>query len=406
VRTSISEGADAGTDERPHAGGRTVGAAADGVEFGSVLIATPWYPPTVGGVAEVAERLRGGLRARGVETYVQVTNTESAASGMESEGIWYAPIPSYFFRRPGISMAARTLVRGGGALARLARRVRRHGIRTIVVLYPVENAWAYLLLSRLLGIRIVVSLHGSDVAGPEPLSRPRAWLLRRTLRDAHSVVVCADHLALTARRIAAPAGIRTRLIPNFVDSRHFTPPDDREKRTAAPLFLHVSNFAEKKRAGDIVEAFARARLPAGSRLRMVGDGFTRQRVMRRAEELGVSGTVEFTGAARDVRPHYREADVFVLSSSAEGAPLVLLEAMACGLPWISTEWGAAAELPVGECGLTFESGDVNALALAMEELASHRDRCTAMGLRARARAVDDYGPARYVQSHLELLARR
>jgi len=382
------------------------GADPIGARYAPVLIATPWYPPVVGGVAEVADRLRSGLRARGVETYVVVTNTEPEAPGAERDGVWYAPLHSYFFRRPNLSMAARTLVRGGWAMARLARRVRRHGIRTILLLYPIESAWAYLLISRTMGIRLVVSLHGSDVDGAEPLTRPREWLLRRTLRDAHSVAVCADHLARSARRITAPVEIRTILIPNVVDAAHFTSPLDRTGRSEPPLFLHVSNFAEKKRAGDIVEAFALARLPPGSRLRMVGDGVTREGVMRRAAELGLSESVEFSGAERDVRPHYREADVFVLASYAEGAPLVLLEAMACGLPWISTRWGAAAELPAGECGLTFTPGDVAALARAMEELAADRDRRDAMSLRARSRAVEDYGPARYVDSHLALLAPR
>jgi len=88
---------------------------------------------------------------------------------------------------------------------------------------------------------------------------------------------------------------------------------------------------------------------------------------------------------------------------AEGAPLVLLEAMACGVPWVSTEWGAAAESPPEECGLVIPCRNPNRAAHAIGELLRDRARTNRMGKRARERAVAGYSERQYVRRYLEVL---
>ena len=123
----------------------------------------------------------------------------------------------------------------------------------------------------------------------------------------------------------------------------------------------------------------------------------------RAIELGLGQRVEFVGKQADVRPFLWQADLFILASEDEGAPLVLLEAMACGLPWVSTPWGVAATLPPGECGLVVPPRSPSVLAEAMAELVNDPKRCSEMGLRGRRRAETDFTVQRYLDAHLKLI---
>jgi glycosyltransferase involved in cell wall biosynthesis len=136
---------------------------------------------------------------------------------------------------------------------------------------------------------------------------------------------------------------------------------------------------------------------------MVGDGVDHVAAMERSRSLGISDRIQFVGMQKDIRPFLWEADAFVLASDDEGAPLVLLEAMACGLPWVSTAWGPAAMLPPGECGLVVPPRSPNLLADAIVELIKDTERRQAMGRRARYRAETDFREETYVERHLNLI---
>jgi len=154
---------------------------------------------------------------------------------------------------------------------------------------------------------------------------------------------------------------------------------------------------------DIVKAFAQPVIPRNSRLLMVGDGPDFEETKRCARELAVANRVEFVGSQTDVRPYLWQADVFVLASDDEGAPLALLEAMACGLPYVSTAWGAAAMLPPGECGLVVPPRAPEVLAAAMADMINDPERRHAMGARAQQRAEKDFGEESYLEAHLQLI---
>jgi len=207
-----------------------------------------------------------------------------------------------------------------------------------------------------------------------------------------------------AREICGDRALKVNLIPNCVDCTLFVPPPkDHVRYDPRPTFAHVSNYAPKKRTVDIIEAFSDPRIPGDAQLIMVGDGPDRARAIERAKTLGVFHRIQFVGMQKDVRPFLWEADAFVLASDDEGAPLAILEAMACGLPWVSTAWGAAAILPPGECGFVIPPKNPEKLAAAMAELIKDPGRRRAMGRRSRYRAENDFREGKYVESHLELI---
>jgi glycosyltransferase involved in cell wall biosynthesis len=119
---------------------------------------------------------------------------------------------------------------------------------------------------------------------------------------------------------------------------------------------------------------------------VVGDGLLRQRYVTLAESLGLSTRITFTGFREDVRPYYELASLCVLPSYKEGLPLVLLEAMAFGLPCIATDVGGNREIiSDGVDGLIVPPGSAEELGTAIRRLIENEQERVAIAGRARRR---------------------
>jgi glycosyltransferase involved in cell wall biosynthesis len=146
-----------------------------------------------------------------------------------------------------------------------------------------------------------------------------------------------------------------------------------------------------------------ARLATGcpeTRLILVGDGEERGSIEALVGQLGLGDRVQLLGTRNDVPRLVRAADLFLLTSVSEGIPLTVIEAMAAGLPVVSTDVGGLREVvEVGRTALLAPAGDDQALAGAILRLAGDPGRRAAMGAAGRLRAwarfsedrmVDDY----------------
>lgn len=139
-------------------------------------------------------------------------------------------------------------------------------------------------------------------------------------------------------------------------------------------------------------ALALAHLPGESRLAILGSGRLEQDLKELARELGIADKVLFLGQVSDARRYFRAFDVFALSSDHEPFGMVLLEAMAAGVPLLATACGGAKEVVEG-VGILFPFGDAEHLAQGLRHLAAmdqHQQRqCAEMMLeRLRERFSD------------------
>ncbi len=199
----------------------------------------------------------------------------------------------------------------------------------------------------------------------------------------------AAEMVRTARGINKPL----YFLPNVVDTDHFVP------RLGAPsarcntlLVLCVGTLKSEKRQDVFLYALARAKtfIPT-LRASLVGDGPLRGALEKLARDLGIEDAVEFMGTLDDVKSVYQRGDMLVLTSDYEGAPNVILEAMACGLPVVSTRVGAASDFIVdGEMGFLTDARDVEAIADRIVRLASEPELRRQMGSAARARVEAQY----------------
>jgi glycosyltransferase involved in cell wall biosynthesis len=167
----------------------------------------------------------------------------------------------------------------------------------------------------------------------------------------------------------------------------------------------VGRLVEIKRVDLLLRAFARARDGVRLRLLVVGDGELRPRLEALTAELGIADTVSFLGYRRDLPAIAAATDVAVLASANEGTPVSLIEAAAAGRPAVATRVGGVGDVVTPQTGILVDSGDVDALAVAIAKLARERGRRKRMGAAARERALSGYSADRLVNDIEELYDR-
>ncbi len=139
-----------------------------------------------------------------------------------------------------------------------------------------------------------------------------------------------------------PAG-RVDVVYNGVDTERFRPSG--ECGQGPVTIVTAGRLVKQKNPRLFLTAAARLRRACGEvRFVMVGDGPLRGMVVERARSLGIADAVELTGERLDWESVLKKADIFWLTSSWEGLPNVVMEAMACGLPVVATDVGGTREL--------------------------------------------------------------
>jgi glucosyl-dolichyl phosphate glucuronosyltransferase len=191
-----------------------------------------------------------------------------------------------------------------------------------------------------------------------------------------------------------------KTIHNGVSLSQFVPaPEDglriREEYGIHPgefLLVCVARLTEQKGIDTLLNAMAKIR-QAGAPCKciIVGAGPLREELSRQSQQLGLNCNVVFTGFRHDVRPYLHAASALVMTSRREGLPLVILEAMACGLPCIVTDVGGNREAVVDKVtGFVIPAGSIDAAAEAISFLASHPEERARMSEAALARARQEF----------------
>ncbi|NWG74426.1 MAG: glycosyltransferase [Rubrivivax sp.] len=299
-----------------------------------VVAPTPWLP-----LQGLVRRFRPGFRKGAPAHEVQ--------EGIE---VWFPR----FFSVPGVLKRLDGWAMALGAWPRLRRLKRKGRLDLIDAHFAFPDGYAATLLGRWLDVPVTITLRGTEARHARDAAL--APLVRKALHRAARVFTVSESL----RRVAMDLGIapeKVLVVGNGVDLDKFSPLPKAEARRClglgddAPVLVTVGALVERKGFHRVIELLPalRERFPGLIYLVVGGaspEGDWTKRLKQQAAALGLTDAVRFLGSIppEELRVPLSAADVFVLATRNEGWANVLLEAMACGLPVVTTDVGGNAEV--------------------------------------------------------------
>ena len=320
--------------------------------------------PTFGGSGVVATELGIALAEHGHEvhfiTYKQPVRLELLHSHVHYHEVTVPTYPLFQYHPYELALSSK-----------LVDMVKLHGIELLHVHYAIPHAYAGYMAKKMLaeeGIQIpmVTTLHGTDITlvGSHPDYKPAVTF---SINNSDAVTSVSQSLKVDTLNIF---DIRKdiHVIPNFIDiGKHDNPYTDCERELMAEdderIITHISNLRPVKRIGDVIEIFDRVNQEIPSKLIVIGEGPDKLFAEELSEKKGISERVMFVGNSSEVLKILCFTDLFLLPSESESFGLAALEAMACGVPVISSNTGGLPEVNIqNESGFLSNVGNVDEMA--------------------------------------------
>jgi len=369
--------------------------------------------PTVGGSGHVATRLGQELARKGHIIHFITYQRPFSLMWEQTTGVYVDLVdrfdyPLFEGTGPPYSMAL---------TSKIIKATKDSKLDLIHSHYAIPHAMSAYMAREIIGIPYVVTLHGSDVhtLGLDPAYQP---VVEHTVERANAVTAVSEFLKKKAHE---ELGIEREIIviPNFIDVERFQPisgvrlfvesgcvglRSEEEAEELSPgekILLHASNFRKVKRVVELVESM---RIIADHypkvRLIIAGDGPTRIEVERKIEELDLCNNVHLLGVKSNMQEIMCSADLFLLNSTLEGMPLVLLEAMSCGLPVVTTPAGGIPELVrPGIDGAVTKGFGLEEYAQVVIELLENDSKRKGLGKSGRKRVEESFSSKIIVEKY-------
>jgi glycosyltransferase involved in cell wall biosynthesis len=253
--------------------------------------------------------------------------------------------------------------------------------------------------------RIVNTIHATVMFDHPGFGRKGRTQFRIAAMLTHGLVsVCAESDAYLRKRFFLP-GKKLFVVDNGIDMTSFLAVPDRSPRDEI-VFGSAGRMSPEKNHRILIESFALAhRKYSNVRLRLLGGGILEQQLKERVHSLGLDNAVEFCGFSNDVPRFLGSLDIFVLPSNSEAMPLSLMEAIASGLPVISTSVGGAPAIVRNtNGGWLCEPNNADAMLSAMEMAIFDPDRGT-RSKRARKLVAELYSAERMAAEYEAVYAK-
>tara|TARA_B100001989_G_scaffold175724_1_gene127043 strand:- start:387 stop:1523 length:1137 start_codon:yes stop_codon:yes gene_type:complete len=320
--------------------------------------------PTFGGSGVVATELGLALGKRGHKIHFITYNLPVRLEALNDSKIYFheVNVPDYpLFKYQPYELALSS---------RLVDVIKSNKIDLLHVHYAIPHAYAAYMAKKMLfdigiEIPIVTTLHGTDITlvGSHPFYRPAV-----TFSINHSDRVTAVSKSLKDDTLNL-FDIKKKIdvIPNFIDIEAITSKEKPCKRTLLAekeekILTHVSNFRPLKRIIDVIDIFKGINSKINSKLMMVGEGPEKRKALRYVSDNKLKDKVLFLGNSNEIDKILCYSDLFLLPSEKESFGLSALEAMAHGVPIISSNAGGIPEVNLnGKTGFISDIGDTDSM---------------------------------------------
>jgi len=333
---------------------------------------------TLGGKEARAVRLMNAFGARAQHTIISTVAGALAARAAIADGVVAAFPDDHppFIGKPSI-----------GRYMAIARYLQKFDLILTYNWGAMDAVGVHRLFARML--RLPPLIHHEDGFNQDEAQKQnpaRIWFRRLTLETAYAVVVPShtlERIALTSWR--QPKG-RLLRIANGIALDRYGPAGAEQARGDELVVGTIAGLRAVKNLPRLVRAFAASGI--GGRLRIIGEGPERNAILQAATEYGVAGRIELPGFNPDPAAALRDIDIFALSSDSEQQPISLIEAMASGLPVVSTDVGDVREM-VSEANLPLIVPPVreDLFAEALSKMAANMSDRLAIGAVNRAKAL-------------------
>lgn len=320
--------------------------------------------PTFGGSGVMATELGLALADKGHEIHF-ITYQQPVRLNVFRPNIYYHEVivPKYplFDFPPYETALASTMV----------NVVKNNGLDLLHVHYAIPHASSAYFARQMLrkqggDIPFITTLHGTDITlvGKDSTY---GCVVTFSINESDAITAVSENLRdETFKSFEVEKDIL--VIPNFVDAKRFHLTNKEHfKKMLAPngerILAHVSNFRKVKRVEDVLGIFEKVHSQMPSKLLMIGDGPERQNAEDICRKMGICNDIRFLGKQDQMEEILNIADIFLLPSQYESFGLAALEAMACGVPVISSNAGGLPEINIhGKTGYLADVGDVDAMA--------------------------------------------
>ena len=319
--------------------------------------------PTFGGSGVLATELGKALADKGHSVHF-ITYQQPVRLNVFNANIHYheVRVPNYpLFDYPPYEVAlASTMV----------DIILNHDLDLLHVHYAIPHASAAYLAKKIVEkegrtVPVITTLHGTDITlvGKDKTYAP---VVTFSINESDAITAVSNNLREETYR-SFKITKEIDVIHNFVDVARFSKkPIDAFRQVIAPdgekIIVHASNFRKVKRVQDVVKVFAEIRKNMPAKLLMVGDGPERPAMEDLAKSLDIYDDVRFLGKQEQMEEILVVSDLFLLPSEYESFGLAALEAMAAGMPVISTNAGGLPEINIhGQTGYLANVGDVKTM---------------------------------------------
>lgn len=346
--------------------------------------------PTYGGSGVVATELGKALAEKGHQIHF-ITYSQPVRLGSFRNNIFYHEVsvsdyPLFEFQPYETVLASK-----------LVDVVKYEKLDVLHVHYAIPHASAAYMAQQILktqGISIpfITTLHGTDITlvGKDQSFEP---VITFCLNQSNAITAVSESLKKdTYHHFETQKEIS--VIPNFIEAKKELPEMNMELRRRyakdeEKILTHTSNFRKVKRIEDVILVFQKVLEKMPCKLLLAGDGPERGHAEHLGRELKICEHIIFIGKVRDTSQVLEISDLFLLPSETESFGLAALEAMAEGVPVISSNTGGIPEVNIhGYSGYLSYVGDVNDMALNAIDLLSHPDKLLKFRQQALKRAND------------------
>ncbi|MDX8046139.1 N-acetyl-alpha-D-glucosaminyl L-malate synthase BshA [Gracilibacillus sp. S3-1-1] len=346
--------------------------------------------PSVGGSGIIATELGKMLAKQGHEIHFITSSIPFRLNSLEPNIYFHEVEFTHYpvFQYPPYDLALATKV---------AEVIDAEELDIIHAHYAVPHAICAILAKQMAkhSVKIVTTLHGTDIT-VLGIDLSLKKMIQFGIEQSDAVTAVSNSLAnQTKDMLQIERPIQT--VYNFVNESEYKRADNTELKRKfgikeeEKVLIHISNFRKVKRLEDVVRTFAGVYKEIPSRLLLVGDGPEYNRIYELVRELQLENVVHFLGKQKNIPSLLSMADIKLLPSEKESFGLVLLEAMACGVPCIGSNIGGIPEvIEDGVTGYIEELGDVERFVARAIELLRDTSKWQQFSIHAKERAMQRF----------------